>query len=123
MRLIAECPKEETRECGSAVEEKCGRAKQSCGEQRVLPQAEGPEDGRECKKTDEDRAVAVAEDTACHEQIQEQARRLEDQERHNIWQMREDGTQQQKRWRVIKEIVIYPGGRCALFGGVMRGSV
>ena len=26
-------------------------------------------------------------------------------------------------WRVIKKIVIYPGGRGALFGGVMRGPV
>jgi hypothetical protein len=37
--------------------------------------------------------------------------------------MGEDDTKQQKRWRIIKEIVIYPGGCGALFGGVMRGSV
>src|SRR5882724_1429434 len=37
--------------------------------------------------------------------------------------MCEDETKKQKRRRVIKEIVIYPGSRGALFGGVMRGSV
>src|ERR1700740_1341220 len=123
MRLIAECPKKQTRERWSAVDEKRGRPKQSRGQKRVLSQAERPQHRREGEKAHEDCPVAVAHDAARDKQIQEQASCLEDQERRNIRQMGEDGTKQQKwRW-VKKEVIIYPYGRGALFGRVVFGSI
>ena len=123
MRLAAECPEQQPRGNGPAIDEQGRGPQQAGGQKAVLPYSDRPQHWRERQDRNQDHPAALAEDAPHHQEIKTESDSLEDDKGKDVRQMSEPSAEEQKYRRVIEEVVDDTGPGRVLLGGVMRSLV